>query len=181
MEQLDQARIQEANAERAGNLDRVAEYRYQKIPELERQLESARSVEDQDFELLRNRVTEEEIAEVVSSATGIPVSKMLEGERAKLLRMEQEIAGRVIGQEEAITAVANAIRRSRTGLSDPSQPYGTFLFLGPTGVGKTELSKALAEFLFDTEDALIRVDMSDVHGKTLCRQIDWRSSRLCWL
>ena len=165
MEQLDQARIQEANAERAGDLDRVAEYRYQKIPELERQLESARSVEDQDFELLRNRVTEEEIAEVVSNATGIPVSKMLEGERAKLLRMEQEIADRVIGQEKAITAVANAIRRSRTGLSDPSQPYGTFLFLGPTGVGKTELSKALAEFLFDTEDALIRVDMSEFMEK----------------
>ena len=165
MEQLDQARIQEASAERAGDLDRVAEYRYQKIPELERQLESARSVEDQDFELLRNRVTEEEIAEVVSSATGIPVSKMLEGERAKLLRMEQEIADRVIGQVQAITAVANAIRRSRTGLSDPSQPYGTFLFLGPTGVGKTELSKALAEFLFDTEDALIRVDMSEFMEK----------------
>ncbi len=165
MEQLDQARIQEANAERAGDLDRVAEYRYQKIPELERQLESARSEEDQDFELLRNRVTEEEIAEVVSNATGIPVSKMLEGERTKLLRMEQEIADRVIGQEKAITAVANAIRRSRTGLSDPSQPYGTFLFLGPTGVGKTELSKALAEFLFDTEDALIRVDMSEFMEK----------------
>ena len=165
MEKLDQARNEAVSAQRAGDLDRLAQLHNQTIPELERRLEAARSEEEQDFTLLRNRVTEEEIAEVVSQATGIPVSKMLEGERTKLLRMEDVIGQRVIGQEQAVRSVADAIRRSRTGLSDPNQPYGTFLFLGPTGVGKTELSKALAAFLFDSEDALIRIDMSEFMEK----------------
>ena len=165
MERLDEARIQEANAQRAGDLERLSELRYQIIPELERQLVDTRLGEEQKFEILRSKVTDEEIAEVVSSATGIPVSRMLEGERAKLLRIEDEISKRVVGQVQAIGAVADAIRRSRTGLSDPNKPYGTFLFLGPTGVGKTELTKALAEFLFDTEDALIRIDMSEFMEK----------------
>ena len=165
MEQLDAARIEAGNAQRAGDLDRLAKLTYQTIPELERQLESSRSEDDREFELLRSSVTEEEIAQVVSSATGIPVSRMLEGERSKLLRMEQEIGKRVIGQKIAVGSVSDAIRRSRTGLSDPNRPYGTFLFLGPTGVGKTELCKALAEFLFDTEDALIRIDMSEFMEK----------------
>ena len=165
MEQLDGARIEAGNAQRMGDLDRLAKLTYQTIPELERQLELSRSEDDKEFELLRSSVTEEEIAEVVSSATGIPISRMLEGERDKLLRMEQEIGKRVIGQRPAVGSVSDAIRRSRTGLSDPNHPYGTFLFLGPTGVGKTELSKALAEFLFDTEDALIRIDMSEFMEK----------------
>lgn len=165
MEQLDAARIEAGNAQRAGDLDRLAKLTYQTIPELEQQLESSRSEDDREFELLRSSVTEEEIAEVVSNATGIPVSRMLEGERSKLLRMEQDIGKRVIGQKIAVGSVSDAIRRSRTGLSDPNRPYGTFLFLGPTGVGKTELCKALAEFLFDTEEALIRIDMSEFMEK----------------
>lgn len=165
MEQLDAARIEAGNAQRAGDLDRLAKLTYQTIPELEQQLESSRSEDDREFELLRSSVTEEEIAQVVSSATGIPVSRMLEGEKSKLLRMEQELGRRVVGQKAAVGSVSDAIRRSRTGLSDPDQPYGTFLFLGPTGVGKTELCKALAQFLFDTEDALIRIDMSEFMEK----------------
>lgn len=165
LEQLDSARNEMLAAQRAGNLERAAQLQYEKIPQLEEQLENARGQEEQEFKLMRNSVTDEEVAEIVSKWTGIPVSKMLEGERDKLLRMEEEIAERVIGQQPAIGAVADSIRRSRTGLSDPNQPYGTFLFLGPTGVGKTELSKSLAEFLFDTEDALIRVDMSEFMEK----------------
>ena len=162
-EKLDAARIEEMNAQRAGHLEQLARLRNEVIPSLEREL--SRGDEVKEFELLRSSVTEEEIAEVVSNMTGIPVSKMFEGERIKLLRMEQEIAKRVIGQKRAIQAVSDAIRRSRTGLSDPNQPSGTFMFLGPTGVGKTELSKALAEFLFDTEDSLIRIDMSEFMEK----------------
>ncbi len=162
-EKLDAARLEEMNAQRAGHLEQLARLRHEVIPSLEREL--SRTDEVKEFQLLRSSVTEEEIAEVVSNMTGIPVSKMFEGERLKLLRMEQEIAQRVIGQERAIEAVSDAIRRSRTGLSDPNQPSGTFLFLGPTGVGKTELSKALAEFLFDTEDSLIRIDMSEFMEK----------------
>ena len=165
LEQLDSARNEMLTAQRAGDLERAAQLQYEKIPLLEEQLESARGQEEQEFKLMRNSVTDEEVAEIVSKWTGIPVSKMLEGERDKLLRMEEEIAERVIGQQPAIGAVADSIRRSRTGLSDPNQPYGTFLFLGPTGVGKTELSKSLAEFLFDTEEALIRVDMSEFMEK----------------
>ena len=165
LEQLDSARNEMLAAQRAGDLERAAQLQYEKIPLLEEQLESARGQEEQEFKLMRNSVTDEEVAEIVSKWTGIPVSKMLEGERDKLLRMEEEIAERVIGQQPAIGAVADSIRRSRTGLSDPNQPYGTFLFLGPTGVGKTELSKSLAEFLFDTEEALIRVDMSEFMEK----------------
>lgn len=165
LEQLDSARNEMLAAQRAGNLERAAQLQYEKIPLLEEQLENARGQEEQEFKLMRNSVTDEEVAEIVSKWTGIPVSKMLEGERDKLLRMEEEIAERVIGQQPAIGAVADSIRRSRTGLSDPNQPYGTFLFLGPTGVGKTELSKSLAEFLFDTEEALIRVDMSEFMEK----------------
>ncbi len=165
MEQLEAARNEAINAHRDGDLDRLAKLHNETIPELERQLADTRSDEEREFELMKSSVTEEEIAEVVSGATGIPVSKMLEGERAKLLAMEKKIGARVIGQARAIEAVANAIRRSRTGLSDPNQPSGTFLFLGPTGVGKTELSKALAEFLFDDENALIRIDMSEFMEK----------------
>lgn len=165
MEQLEAARNEAINAHRAGDLDNLAKLHNQTIPELERQLATARSEDEREFELMKSSVTDEEIAEVVSGATGIPVSKMLEGEREKLLEMEQQIGKRVVGQSQAISAVANAIRRARTGLSDPDQPTGTFLFLGPTGVGKTELSKALAEFLFDNEDALIRIDMSEFMEK----------------
>jgi len=164
-EELDRARLELEAARRAGNLGRMAELQYGKIPELEKRLTSAAAAEDQAPKLVRNKVTEEEIAEVVSKWTGIPVSKMLEGEKEKLLRMEEALAKRVVGQEEALRIVANAIRRSRAGLADPRRPNGSFLFLGPTGVGKTELCKALAEFLFDTEEAMIRIDMSEFMEK----------------
>jgi ATP-dependent Clp protease ATP-binding subunit ClpB len=164
-ESLERARLELETAHRAGDLTRMSELQYGRIPELERQLDMATQAEMQEMKLLRNKVTDEEIAEVVSKWTGIPVSKMLEGERDKLLRMEEALAKRVIGQEEGVRAVSDAIRRSRAGLSDPNQPNGSFLFLGPTGVGKTELCKALAEFLFDTEEAMIRIDMSEFMEK----------------
>ena len=165
-EALDQARIELETANRAGDLQRMSELQYGRIPELEKQIAAASDVdEDEDFQLLRNKVSEEEIAEIVASWTGIPVSKMLEGERDKLLRMEDELRKHVIGQEEAVVSVSNAIRRSRAGLSDPNRPNGSFLFLGPTGVGKTELTKALATFLFDTPDAMVRIDMSEFMEK----------------
>ncbi|HED12630.1 MAG TPA: ATP-dependent chaperone ClpB [Gammaproteobacteria bacterium] len=160
-EQMEQARQEFEAAKRAGDLGRMSELQYGRIPDLERQLDRVSKAETHDHKLLRNAVTEAEIAEVVSRWTGIPIARMLEGERDKLLRMEAQLHQRVVGQDEAVAAVANAIRRSRAGLSDPNQPYGSFLFLGPTGVGKTELSKALAEFLFDTEESLIRIDMSE--------------------
>ncbi|WP_442934846.1 Clp protease N-terminal domain-containing protein [Nitrincola sp. A-D6] len=154
-EKLDQARVEMEQARRAGDLTKMAELQYGRIPELEKQLQAADSAEQgpQETKLLRNKVTEEEVAEVVSRWTGIPVTKMLEGERDKLLRMEDALHQRVVGQSEAVVAVANAVRRSRAGLADPARPSGSFLFLGPTGVGKTELCKALAHFLFDTEEA----------------------------
>ncbi len=164
-EELDRARQELDTARRAGDLQRMSELQYGRIPELEKQLDMASAAEMQDTKLLRNRVTEEEIAEVVSKWTGIPVSKMLEGERDKLLRMEVELGERVVGQGEAIQAVSDAIRRSRAGLSDPHRPNGSFLFLGPTGVGKTELTKALAAFLFDTDEAMVRIDMSEFMEK----------------
>ena len=164
-EELDRARLDLEAARRAGDLGRMSELQYGKIPELERQLEIANQVDTQEMHLLRTNVTDEEIAEVISKWTGIPVSKMLEGEREKLLQMEDNIHRRVIGQNEAIKAVADAIRRSRAGLADPNRPNGSFLFLGPTGVGKTELCKALAEFLFDTEEAMVRIDMSEFMEK----------------
>ena len=164
-EELDRARIEMETARRAGDLARMSELQYGRIPELEKQLEAADEVENTETKLLRNKVTEDEIAEIVSKWTGIPVSKMMEGEREKLLQMEQHIHKRVIGQNEAIGAVADAIRRSRAGLSDPKRPYGSFLFLGPTGVGKTELTKAVAEFLFDSDDSLVRIDMSEFMEK----------------
>lgn len=164
-EQLEQAKLEFENARRAGDLTRMSELQYGRIPELTKQLEGAIQRETQPMKLLRDKVTEEEIAEVVSRWTGIPVAKMLEGEREKLLHMEAALHRRVIGQEQAVQAVADAIRRARAGLSDPRRPYGSFLFLGPTGVGKTELCKALAEFLFDTEEALIRIDMSEYMEK----------------
>ncbi|HEX7026303.1 MAG TPA: ATP-dependent chaperone ClpB [Gammaproteobacteria bacterium] len=166
-EALDRARVELETARRAGDLARMSELQYGRIPELEKQLQAAgeREQGQEENRLLRNKVTEEEVAEVVSKWTGIPISKMLEGEREKLLRMEEAIGRRVIGQTEAVTAVANAIRRSRAGLSDPNRPNGSFLFLGPTGVGKTELTKALAEFLFDTEEAMVRIDMSEFMEK----------------
>jgi ATP-dependent Clp protease ATP-binding subunit ClpB len=164
-EALERARMELETAQRAGDLARAGELQYGRIPELEKQLQIADQAEMQEMKLLRNKVTDEEIAEVVSKWTGIPVSKMLEGERDKLLRMEQEIEKRVVGQGEAVKAVSDAIRRSRAGLSDPNRPNGSFLFLGPTGVGKTELTKALAEFLFDTEEAMVRIDMSEFMEK----------------
>jgi len=164
-ETLEQVKTELETARRAGDLQRMSELQYGRIPELEKQLEEASVAETTEFQLLRNKVREEEIAEVVAHWTGIPVSKMLEGERDKLLRMETELAQRVIGQQEAVTAVSHAIRRSRAGLSDPGRPNGSFLFLGPTGVGKTELCKALANFLFDTEEAMVRIDMSEFMEK----------------
>jgi len=164
-EELERARKELDTAQRAGDLARAGELQYGRIPELEKQLNMAAQAETQQMKLLRNKVTDEEIAEVVSKWTGIPVSKMLEGERDKLLRMEDEIEKRVVGQGEAVKAVSNAIRRSRAGLSDPNRPNGSFLFLGPTGVGKTELTKALAAFLFDTEEAMVRIDMSEFMEK----------------
>jgi ATP-dependent Clp protease ATP-binding subunit ClpB len=164
-EELDRVRLELDAARRAGNLGRMAELQYGKIPELEKRLAAAAAAEDKAPQLVRNKVTEEEIAEVVAKWTGIPVSKMLEGEKEKLLRMEEALGRRVVGQDEALKIVSNAIRRSRAGLSDPRRPNGSFLFLGPTGVGKTELCKALAEFLFDTEDALVRIDMSEFMEK----------------
>jgi len=158
---LEQARIDLEAARRASDLTRMSELQYGVIPELEKKLQQAEEADTTEMKLLRDKVTEEEIAEVVSRATGIPISKMLEGEKQKLLCMEDELHKRVIGQKEAVDAVANAVRRSRSGLSDPNRPNGSFLFLGPTGVGKTELCKALAQFLFDTEDAMVRIDMSE--------------------
>lgn len=163
--QLEQARIDLETARRASDLGKMSELQYGRIPELERQLDMASQAEMMEMKLLRNRVTDEEIAEVVSKWTGIPVSKMLEGERDKLIRMEEALHTRVIGQDEAVEAVSNAVRRSRAGLSDPNRPHGSFLFLGPTGVGKTELCKALASFLFDTEEAMVRIDMSEFMEK----------------
>jgi ATP-dependent Clp protease ATP-binding subunit ClpB len=164
-EALEQARQEFETARRAGDLQRMSELQYGRIPELERQLASASQAELKETQLLRNKVSDEEVAGIVSKWTGIPVSKMLEGEKEKLLRMEQEIARRVVGQTEAVAAVSNAIRRSRAGLADPNRPNGSFLFLGPTGVGKTELCKALAQFLFDTEEAMVRIDMSEFMEK----------------
>ncbi len=164
-EKLEQARMDLEIASRASDLTRMSELKYSIIPELEKELDLASQAEMQDMTLLRNKVTDEEIAEVVSKWTGIPVSKMMEGERDKLIRMEEGLSKRVIGQEEALKAVSNAIRRSRAGLSDPNRPNGSFMFLGPTGVGKTELCKALAEFLFDSEEAMVRIDMSEFMEK----------------
>jgi len=162
-EALDQARIEAENAERAGDLAKASELKYGRIPELEKQLAEAEGAGES--RMLEEEVTENEIAGIVSRWTGVPVDKMLEGEREKLLDMEAAIARRVIGQEEAVTAISNAVRRARAGLQDPNRPIGTFLFLGPTGVGKTELTKALAEFLFDDEHAMVRVDMSEYMEK----------------
>lgn len=164
-EDLEQARLDFESAHRAGDLTKMSELQYGRIPQLEKQLEQASQSDISDMKLLRNKVTDEEIADVVSKWTGIPISKMLEGEKEKLLHLEDELHKQVIGQSEAVTAVSNAVRRSRAGLSDPNRPNGSFLFLGPTGVGKTELCKALARFLFDTEDALIRIDMSEYMEK----------------
>jgi ATP-dependent Clp protease ATP-binding subunit ClpB len=166
-ERLDEARQQMEVARRESNLARMSELQYGVIPELEKQLDMASQAEmsESTSTLLRNKVSEEEVAEVVSKWTGIPVAKMLEGEREKLLRMEEALHDRVVGQHEAVVAVANAVRRSRAGLADPNRPNGSFLFLGPTGVGKTELCKALATFLFDTEEAMVRIDMSEFMEK----------------
>jgi len=164
-EELERARLDLETAHRANDLARMSELQYGKIPELEKQLEDAMQVEHKENTLLRNNVTEEEVAEIVSKWTGIPVSKMLEGEKEKLLQMESFVQQRVVGQDEAVTVVANAIRRSRAGLSDPKRPIGSFLFLGPTGVGKTELTKALADFMFDTDEAMVRLDMSEFMEK----------------
>ena len=165
-EELERVRLEFETARRAGDLTRMSELQYGQIPALEKQLaEAIESSDDQEMTLLRTNVTAEEIAEVVAKWTGIPVSKMMEGEKDKLLRMEAELGTRVVGQLEAVTAVSDAIRRSRAGLSDPNRPIGSFLFLGPTGVGKTELTKALAGFMFDADDAMVRIDMSEFMEK----------------
>lgn len=164
-ESLEATRLELETARRAGDLTRMSELQYGEIPKLEKQLEVATTAETQEMKLLRNKVTDEEIAEVVSKWTGIPVSKMMESEKAKLLHLEEELHKQVVGQAEAVSAVANAVRRSRAGIADPHRPNGSFLFLGPTGVGKTELCKALARFLFDTEESLIRIDMSEFMEK----------------
>jgi ATP-dependent Clp protease ATP-binding subunit ClpB len=164
-ESLERARLEFETARRAGNLSRMAELQYGQIPELEKKLAEATKAEQQETLLLRSRVTDEEIAEVVSRWTHIPVTKMLESEKEKLLHMEDALHQRIIGQSTAVSAVCNAIRRARAGLSDPNRPVGSFLFLGPTGVGKTELCKALANFLFDTEEAVVRIDMSEFMEK----------------
>ncbi len=164
-EQIEQARQELDAAQRRQDYAKMSEIQYGKLPALEKQLAAAQAAEHQDFQLVQTRVTAEEIAEVVSRWTGIPVSKMLEGERDKLLHMEDALHKRVVGQDEAVHAVSDAIRRSRAGLSDPNRPNGSFLFLGPTGVGKTELCKALAEFMFDTTDAMVRIDMSEFREK----------------
>lgn len=163
--ELEQAKVNLEAAHRSGDLEKMAQIQYSIIPELEKQLSSASSEVQAEIRLLRNKVTEEEVAEVVAKWTGIPVSKMLEGERDKLLRMEDSLHRRVMGQTEAVVAVSNAVRRSRAGLADPNRPNGSFLFLGPTGVGKTELCKSLAEFLFDSEGAMVRIDMSEFMEK----------------
>ncbi|TOQ98937.1 ATP-dependent chaperone ClpB [Vibrio parahaemolyticus] len=163
--ELEQARMDMEFARRAGDLNRMSELQYGHIPELEKQLDLATQAEMQEMTLLRNKVTDNEIAEVLSKQTGIPVSKMLEAEKEKLLRMEDVLHNRVVGQSEAVAVVSNAIRRSRAGLSDPNRPIGSFLFLGPTGVGKTELCKTLASFMFDSEDAMVRIDMSEFMEK----------------
>ena len=164
-ESLEKARNELESARRAGDLSHMSELQYGRIPELEKQLAEAANEKQPETKLVRNKVTEEEVAEIVSKWTGIPVSKMLEGEKEKLLQMEDALHQRVIGQNEAVDVVANAIRRSRAGLSDPNRPIGSFLFLGPTGVGKTELCKALATFMFDTVDAMVRIDMSEFMEK----------------
>jgi ATP-dependent Clp protease ATP-binding subunit ClpB len=164
-EQVEQAKLELEAAHRQQDFAKMSEIQYGRLPELDKQLKAAQETEAKGFKLLQDKVTAEEIAEVVSRWTGIPVSKMLEGERDKLLRMEDELHRRVVGQDEAVKAVSDAIRRSRAGLSDPNRPNGSFLFLGPTGVGKTELCKALAEFLFDSPDAMVRIDMSEFMEK----------------
>ena len=164
-EQIEQARLQLEAAQRQQDYAAMSEIQYGRLPELEKQLKAAQEVETTGFQLLQDRVTAEEIAEVVARWTGIPVSKMLEGERDKLLKMEDALHGRVVGQDEAVKVVSDAVRRARAGLADPNRPDGSFLFLGPTGVGKTELCKALAGFLFDTEEAMVRIDMSEFMEK----------------
>ncbi|EQD58262.1 chaperone protein ClpB, partial [mine drainage metagenome] len=166
-EALDRARAEMESAQRQGDLQKASELKYGRIPQLEAQLRQTTESngKSQPLRLLRTQVGAEEIAEVVSRATGIPVAKMMQGEREKLLRMEDYLHQRVVGQDEAVRLVSDAIRRSRSGLSDPNRPYGSFLFLGPTGVGKTELCKTLANFLFDSEDHLIRIDMSEYMEK----------------
>ncbi|NYT39122.1 AAA family ATPase, partial [Allopusillimonas soli] len=165
-EEIERVRAEMAELQRKGQYDKLAELQYGRLPDLEARLKAAEAshqerADDAAPRLLRTEVGAEEIAEVVSRATGIPVSKMLQGERAKLLDMETFLHQRVVGQDEAVRLVSEAIRRSRAGLSDPQRPYGSFLFLGPTGVGKTELTKALANFLFDAEDHMVRIDMSE--------------------
>src|SRR2546426_10083045 len=160
---IDELRMEAERAERHGNLERVAEIRYGELPELERELEER--VEPEFEPMVKEEVDEDDVAEVVARWTGIPVSRLLEGETEKLIHMEERLHERVVGQDEAIDAVATALRRSRAGLQDPNRPIGTFLFLGPTGVGKTELARALAEFMFDSEEAMVRIDMSEYMEK----------------
>src|SRR5690606_5559211 len=162
---LDDARIQAERAQREGNLERASRLLYGEIPSLERELAEAEKAEQSDERMVGDQVTDENIAEVIAAWTGIPVGRLMQGESEKLLHLEAELGRRLIGQREAVSAVSDAVRRSRAGLSDPNRPTGSFLFLGPTGVGKTELAKALAEFLFDDEQAMVRIDMSEYGEK----------------
>ena len=164
-EQIEAAKLDLESAQRTQDYARMSEIQYGRLPELEKQLKAAQEAETTGFTLLQDKVTAEEIAEVVARWTGIPVSRMLEGEREKLLKMEEQIGARVIGQQEAVVAVSNAVRRARAGLNDENRPLGSFLFLGPTGVGKTELTKALAEYMFDDDSAMVRIDMSEFMEK----------------
>ena len=176
--------IEQQQAEREGNLARVAELRYGRAIELNKAMEQARKdleALQHERKMLKEEVDDEDIAQVVSRWTGIPVSRMLESEREKLVRMEDRLAKRVVGQEKAIGAISDAVRRARSGLQDPNRPIGSFIFMGPTGVGKTELAKALAEFIFDDEQAMVRVDMSDIYGKTRGFPAHRRASGLCGL
>ena len=182
-EEQEKLGIEAEQAERQGDLAKVAEIRYGRVNELHGKLEEAnRRLADLQSEskMLKEEVDDEDIAEVVSRWTGIPVSRMLEGEKEKLVHMEARIGRRVIGQEEAVAAVSNAVRRARSGLQDPNRPIGSFIFMGPTGVGKTELAKALAEFIFDSDQAMTRIDMSEYHGKTRRGQAHRRAPRATW-
>ena len=179
-EQLEQARIELEIAQRQGDLAKAGELAYGVVPDLERKLAAAEEAEDEGT-MVEEAVSPSHVAQVVSKWTGIPVDKMLEGEREKLLKMEDVLAGRVIGQSEAIHAVSTAVRRARAGLQDPNRPIGSFMFLGPTGVGKTELTKALAGFLFDDDTAMVRIGHVRIHGETLCRPVDRSASGLCRL
>ena len=175
---IESTRAEMERAERAYDLNLVAELKHGKLPNLEAELEKLEKTEKKDDSILKEEVTAEEIADIVARWTGVPVTKLIEGEREKILRLQNILHERVIGQNEAVDAVSEAIMRARAGIKDPHRPIGSFLFLGPTGVGKTELAKTLAESLFDSENNVVRIDMSE-YGEALCCPLDWCTSRIC--